>query len=586
MLKKCKAGDALVFYYSGHGVWMDNDMNDGDSIKAGMSQAIVMSDLYAPTWDCLVRDETLKQIFNQFVDKKIIVTSILDCCYSANLMMLPSNEYWRPLPRPAATKTIFLKNIPFIPVTEKPQGCAVDSSGKIIDTLDTDRDGVPDCKDWEIHTPPLNAIDSDGVRIEAISEEEFLALPDNYYDSAKFVNDSIVNSESENSERGTRSFNLMDNITMPYKATQPRPSDRPNSGFLSLAGTSDRNKGLEITDETGIKHGAFTKALLMVYKKNSADLPVSKLRDSLTAYMLRQKYYQTPTHYSEPGRLKGNLIGISGSDFPKKIKAVSISNRSGVVTLNKGMDAGIAKGNIFTDVSIAGKHKIQIVSVDNETATAIDKTGGLIKKGRILELTDSYTISGPLVKIYMPSAPFTPVSFTDFFNKKVTRWVKQSSYRDYHFWSRDKASTLIFLDDSVQSHKLSNSTHLPGAELNLFYVFLPIPSYITEACKTILLKDQNIEIVSDKNNADYILYLNYTKARPDHKPGFVFYFHPSLTSTEHQDESRVFSLDHTEVPSITLTGKPLQHLSQKIYELAKMTIRYKTTAWMNTYEKR
>jgi hypothetical protein len=585
MLKKCKAGDALVFYFSGHGVWMDNDMNDGDSIKAGMSQAIVMSDLYSPNWDCLVKDETLKQVFNQFVDKRIIVTTILDCCYSANLMMQPFNTYWSPLPKPAATKTIYLREIPFTPVTEKPAGCSVDSLGNIIDSVDTDLDGVPDCKDWEIHTPPLSVTDSDGVRTEPISEEEFLALPDNYYDSSRFAND-LINNDPEPSPVDTRSFNLRDNISMHIRATQARPSDRPNSGFLSLAGTSDRNKGLEITDETGIKHGAFTKALLMVYKKNPADLPVSKLRDSLTAYMLRQNYYQSPTYYSEPGRLKGNLIGISASGFSKTIRAVCTGNKSGIITIDKGWDAGIAKGNILTDVSVAGKHKIKIESVDNETATAIDKTRGLIKKGHILELSDSYTISGPLVKIYIPSAGFTPVSFTDFFNKKVTKWVKQNSYRDYHFWSSDKASTLVFLDDSVRSYKIANSPDLPGAGLTLFYVFLPIPSYITEACKNLLRKDQNIEIVDDKTKADYVLYLNYTKERPGHKKSFVFYFHPSLTKAEHQHDSRVFSLDHAEVSSITVTGKPLQNLSQKIYELAKKTIRYKTTAWMNTYERR
>ena len=115
----------------------------------------------------------------------------------------------------------------------------------------------------------MGVTDSNGINTESITEEEFLALPDNYYDSASFVNDSVVtNNQQENSAGDTRSFNLRDNISMNIRATQARPSDRPNSGFLSLAGTSDRNKGLEITDETGIKHGAFTKALLMVYKKN------------------------------------------------------------------------------------------------------------------------------------------------------------------------------------------------------------------------------------------------------------------------------------------------------------------------------
>src|SRR6185436_15751024 len=89
LLHTCQPGDALVFYYSGHGVWMSNDQLMQDPVKRGMSQAIVMSDLYSPGWNCLVRDETLKEIFNQFVSKKIITTAIFDCCFGANLSAMP-----------------------------------------------------------------------------------------------------------------------------------------------------------------------------------------------------------------------------------------------------------------------------------------------------------------------------------------------------------------------------------------------------------------------------------------------------------------------------------------------------------------
>ena len=79
-------------------------------------------------------------------------------------MMPDPQGYWKPIPKPGATKTFFLRNIPYIPVTEKPTGCAVDSFGKIIDTLDTDSDGVPDCKDKELITPTnCQPVDADGV---------------------------------------------------------------------------------------------------------------------------------------------------------------------------------------------------------------------------------------------------------------------------------------------------------------------------------------------------------------------------------------------------------------------------------------
>src|SRR5690606_29969391 len=45
-LKKAKKGDAFFFYFSGHGVWMENlDQNEREKIlKQGMNQAIVLSD--------------------------------------------------------------------------------------------------------------------------------------------------------------------------------------------------------------------------------------------------------------------------------------------------------------------------------------------------------------------------------------------------------------------------------------------------------------------------------------------------------------------------------------------------------------
>jgi hypothetical protein len=573
VLRKCKPGDALVFYYSGHGVWMTNHELDQNLVKRGMSQAIVMSDLYSPGWDCLVRDETLKDIFNQYVNKKIIVTTIFDCCYSGNVMMKPKTKYWNPLlfQKHPVKKDLDINNIPYVPQIKKPIGCRNDATGQLLDTIDTDRDGFPDCMDWEVNSPLYSEVDSVGVTIYP-DVEGFIDQHDNYYDSSKFENDSAGE---------MRSFNLKDALTVSNRSSVG-PTQRDNSRFLSMSGTLDNEKGLEITDVSGMKHGAFTAAIVQVYRTNPPTLPANELMNRVTAIMQQQYYHQSPAFHYDPARGTGNLIGISPAGFSDKIKAVCLSNKNGVITIDKGMLAGVTKGNVFSDINLHGKQKVQIVSVFNDSATAIDKTNGQIKPGHVLEITDNLTVSAPLVKIFLPAAPFTPASFESFFKNKIGPLTKRSDYGDYNYSDDELSNTVMIWKDGSKFQKTENPNYANNPD-KLLYVLLPAPSFIADRIKTFLLKDQNIEIVNDPAKADYGIYMNYAKPRGDTASEFVFYIHPVITGkTEYLVD--LFSIDHITVSDLSLKNVPV--ITDNLMIHLKRIIRSRTNTWMNTQPRR
>lgn len=572
-LQKCKPGDAFVFFYSGHGAWMLNPSNKFDSVKRGMSQSMVMSDLYSPNLDCLFTDEVLKQVFNQFVDKKVIVTSLFDCCYSGNLAMGYDAFYWMPLLKPE-NKGLLLMGIYYVPEKKEPKGCTVDGMGHIIDTIDSDHDGIPDCKDWEIDSPPFMQVDSLGVSVEGVSAEDFINMDDKFESKTSAVQQ----------ENGERSFNLKDALKVWYPLRAKRPSDRPNSNFISISAASDRETGAEITDESDMKHGAFTKVLLNVYRENSAGLPLSEVLKKITNEMKEQGYYQTPTYHFDAGRMKTNLVGTNSADISNEISATCIAAKNGKITINKGAYAGIAAGNVLKDVSIAGNKRIVIEKIYDDSATAIDRSRS-IGTGDKLVVVDHYTKSKPIIKLFIPSMNCTPAGFHNFFNSKIKQIVDEEDYGDLMFPNPAERSVITLYYDEKNFNQLNRTlgASIRGTQNN--YVFLPVPSYILNGFKTILAKDQNLELVNKPEDADFVLYLNYVKARKDQSPGFVFYFHPRIDDPAN-NQMGIFSKEYFQTPSLNLPPKKLKELSQQFYEYSRRTIRYKTTNWINNDPRR
>lgn len=313
-ITECKAGDQMFFYYSGHGVWMENAEMAKDPVKRGMSQALLTSDMYSYTdnFKCFVRDKTLKQYFNLFIDKKVVLTSVFDCCFSGNLSMVPRD--------PAITymkeKSIDINEL-FIKLTEEsgdpqkmidtisgrkfvqPAGCELDASGAVKDPTDIDKDGVPDCNDKEPATDtacfPVN---KEGIG--NCSFEYSLQKTLESYDEAEMKSDF-----------GTRAaaFNGTQRVVISDLDKTTRPVDRPKSRYLFLGASTDYQKGLEFPNEEKIVHGLFTAAMLRIYKKYPATLSVEELFKLIEADMAGFKVKQNPVILSDPSRKKTNLVG-------------------------------------------------------------------------------------------------------------------------------------------------------------------------------------------------------------------------------------------------------------------------------------
>jgi hypothetical protein len=87
LLDNSKPGDVAFIYYSGHGSYVNNSFTMKLEKK---DQTIVPSDSWKEGVHD-IRDKELSAIFNAFLDKKVKLTTIFDCCNNGSISRGPSN---------------------------------------------------------------------------------------------------------------------------------------------------------------------------------------------------------------------------------------------------------------------------------------------------------------------------------------------------------------------------------------------------------------------------------------------------------------------------------------------------------------
>jgi hypothetical protein len=92
LIQNAEKGDIVFIYYAGHGSQIVNSKSPEKDKK---DETIVPSDSYLSTNDDIrdIRDKELAQLFNQLIDKGVILTLIFDSCHSGSIARGKDDDY-------------------------------------------------------------------------------------------------------------------------------------------------------------------------------------------------------------------------------------------------------------------------------------------------------------------------------------------------------------------------------------------------------------------------------------------------------------------------------------------------------------
>ncbi|MDQ2753366.1 MAG: hypothetical protein M3R72_10130, partial [Bacteroidota bacterium] len=320
-----------------------------------------------------------------------------------------------------------------------------------------------------------------------------------------------------------------------------------------------------------------------VYERSPVDLPLSNVLSGITDELNnRQLYRQTATYHYDPTRSKQNLIGLPLQGAFHPFRATCIQNEGSKITINAGYHNGLATGNVFTAKTKDKLAAITLSQVLADSSFALVNSPVTLRKGDELFLTNSYTLSHPMLKIYVPVMNLSSKNFTTLFNEKILPLTKKKGYMDFHNWWDDSASYNYVFSNQSTTQLFDSVTR----QQSRFFLYFALPSDVGNFIRMELQKDQNIQLVASAEEADEVLRLSYSPVSDDNKlAGFVFTYNLPFTSVNEEGYT-AFCYNYIQVANLLLNDTYLSQLSKKIKKMFHVFIRSRTTHWLNEYERR
>ncbi len=518
LLEASKAGDRVFFYYSGHGIQLKN------MITKSTDEAIVPSDALYNT-NGFIKTLQLAAIFNKFVDKRVILTTVFDCCYS-----------W-------GTHTMFGKSQPqtdfIITISVNTPGTGDSFDGGADDKLApvvSDAFSERENRGLDFHEfMNTTALSSDSLYFFNTTDSTYRLF------SNLFFSDTIPALYKKDSSSGhfipvdvlqenEREFKIQSNLLGDVFAGTTAPSRRVQSNYLFLSATNDVQKALEKPDEQGNRHGVFTKALIELYKRNSANISGELLFEKISAELKKRFYGQTPTLKCDPQRLKKNLVSTPPASVSDLVLTKCISSTGKTITLDKGALAGLSPGNILNDISNPEMEAEVTELKGDNTCIALLKKGSGNLKGHTFKVSSWYTKTTPLIKVYIPHDHFSNAQLNTLVQNQIKPLVKEQDmngiYKGYGYYVpyeenfncskiyvNEKQISYIGLEANSNARlaDLSKSSLQKVNQNQPYIIYLPVPEEIVKATEYLCRKNQNIELVRDPEEADVSFRCFYSR---------------------------------------------------------------------------
>ena len=593
LLADSKPGDQAFLYYSGHGLQMP------DNTGYNTDEAIAPCDvLYQKNGYILSLQ--LAAIYNKFVDKKATLTSIFDCCHSWGTKTVEIKKngitYYRKMaPTGEGPKISIFKG-----KEETPENFATLEIEPLADSVVTQGTDVRELNGWHVSILEKNV---EETYVPSAAEEKAIA-------AVKKDNGAAVSAK------------LLDGV-IPMPGS---PAVRVNSNFLFMSATNDDQKAQEKNDETGNKHGVFTKALLEVYKKYPVTMTALQAFDRIKEELKKRNYLQTPTLRCAPERKNKNLLSATPATIKSTLLTTCISSaENGTITLDKGLLSGLCAGNIVQDISNpAVKAEVLSLSGENNAIATVSNSATLV--GHTFKVISWYTKSAPLLKVYLPKDNFPFSRLAQFVSGTLKSLLSSRTgydgigkcipYEKTSIISKlyVTADKITFVDgnthESSELKTLTANTLQSVNQNRAYFIYLPIPSEVSTALAALCSKDQNLQLVDDPAQADVSFYCAYTETiRKDKEftdpPETASAYEPFLLreptiilpkdlnlvlafSKETVGAARTSGMHKPMVPYLSFSGGQYRtgsEIADKLYEWLTYTAS-KRGVWMNGWAKK